>query len=147
MTANATRFLAILVLSLLVGCVSRASSPREEEDLLSMLSGQAPRKELTPQQLAKIQEHDLGSAENPVRAAMPPGERAYLQRLRCPEGKAPTFDREGSVGLSPYGSIMDVYTVACDAPPAHHIYIDMYHPDHVELEAVPGFSIVKPDGT
>jgi hypothetical protein len=40
---------------------------------------------------------------------------------------------------------MDIYTVTCDAPPTRTIYIDMYHPDHVEKEAVSGFTIVGPD--
>jgi hypothetical protein len=43
---------------------------------------------------------------------------------------------------SPYGSITDIYELACDLPPSRTIFIDMYHPGHVELRAVPGFTIV-----
>jgi hypothetical protein len=109
-----------------------------------MLMGKAPHPDLTPAEIARMEKFPLGSAENPVRAAMPPGQRAYLMRLRCPEGKAPTFQRGGSAGISPYGSMMDVYEVVCDAPPAHAIYMDMYHPGYVELRAVAGFSIESP---
>ena len=73
------------------------------------------------------------------------GEYIYLARLRCPEDKPPVVDRRGSAGtLSPYGSIMDIYEAACDAPPAFTIFVDMYHPGHVEQAAVPGFTIVAP---
>jgi hypothetical protein len=39
---------------------------------------------------------------------------------------------------------MDIYTVACDAPPTRSIYIDMYHADYVELRPVAGFTIQPP---
>lgn len=87
----------------------------------------------------------VGSRENPVRAAMPIGQRNYLNRLRCSDGKAPSYERSGSAGAGPYGSIIDLYIVQCpDAEPSEaQIYIDMYH-RHVETEAVPGFDIVPP---
>lgn len=96
---------------------------------------------------ARVQEASaspLGSAENPVRAHMPPGQRAYLSRLRCADLSRPEFYRAGSAGMSPYGNIVDVYIVTCaDSEPAKsEIYIDMYHRGYVEEEAVPGFGIV-----
>lgn len=88
----------------------------------------------------------LGSAENPVRANMPQGQRAYLSRLRCDNGRAPTFERQGSAGMSPYGMVVDAYAVVCagSKPASSVIYIDMYHPAHIETAAPPGFGIVAP---
>ena len=87
--------------------------------------------------------HPLGSRENPVRANMPDGQRAYLNRLRCSDGGAPQYDRGGSVGDGPYGKIMDVYELKCldGQPVTASVYMDMYH-DHVEDRPVPGFTIV-----
>lgn len=95
----------------------------------------------------EINKHPLGSEGNPVRCDMPSGERLYLQRLRCPGGTHPNFDRKGSVGLGPYSAIMDVYNVECpaaDKMEPQSIYMDMYHPNYQEKRAVPGFTIDLP---
>jgi hypothetical protein len=86
--------------------------------------------------------YPLGSKENPVRSKMPAGERAYLERLRCSDGNAPAFHRGGSVGVGPYGGILDVYQLKClsGQPATASVYIDMYH-DHVENRPVQGFTI------
>lgn len=84
---------------------------------------------------------ELGSRENPVRCNMPRGERAYLNRLRCADGKAPTYHRLGSYGPGPYGNIIDGYEVKCSEGDPVKIFMDMYH-QHVEKVAVPGFTIV-----
>lgn len=88
--------------------------------------------------------HVLGTQKNPVRAEMPLGERAYLARLRCGDGKAPVFERMGSFGSGPYGNILDGYTVTCGqaTPGNQQVFMDMYHPGHVEDRAVAGFTIV-----
>jgi len=110
-----------------------------------MLMGKAPRNNLSAAELAAIAKHPLGSAKNPVKVQGVEGEYRYLARLRCPEDKPPVVERLGSAGeMSPYGSIMDIYQAACDAPPAFTIFVDMYHPGYVELAAVPGFTIVGP---
>src|SRR5690606_18827437 len=93
---------------------------------------------------AKANRHPLGSMENPVRVAMPQGERAYLARLRCPDGAAPRFERQGSGGDSPYGNIVDYYAVECAGAEPVTVIMDMYHRGHVETRAVPGFTIVAP---
>lgn len=87
--------------------------------------------------------HALGSRPNPVRAIMPEGQRAYLDRLRCSDGSAPQYHRGGSVGDGPYGTIMDVYELKClgGQPATASVYMDMYH-NHVEDRPVPGFTIV-----
>jgi hypothetical protein len=85
---------------------------------------------------------ELGSKENPVRCNLPRGERAYLSRLRCSDGKAPAYHRLGSYGPGPYGNIIDGYSVKCEEKDPVTVFMDMYH-DHVEKEPVPGFTIVN----
>lgn len=129
---------------MLAACSTPSRSP-DRDVLIRMMNFEAPRAALTDAQRAEVEKHPLGSAGNPVLAEGPPGERAYLARLRCPEGRAPTFERSGSAAQpSPYGSIMDIYQVACDAPPLHTIFIDMYHRGYVETRAVSGFTLVPP---
>src|SRR5690606_3865317 len=88
----------------------------------------------------------LGSPGNPVRCDMPAGERAYLDRLRCPDGGVPTYRRIGSFGVGPHGNIINGYRVHCPgAAPDDEgavIFTDMYHPGHIEPEPVPGFTSV-----
>ena len=90
--------------------------------------------------------HPLGSEKNPVRVNMPGGERFYLERLRCANGRAPAFARSGSVGIGVYGNVIDLYGVQCpgSTPADSAVYMDMYFADHVETAAVPGFTIVAP---
>src|SRR5262245_9359967 len=134
---------ALLTMAVLLGgCASREAS--DGDVIAQMLAGRAP-KALTAEQLARVQKNPLGSKENPVRVQGVEGEYRYLARLRCPEGKPPVVDRIGSAGdPSPYGSIMDIYNVVCDAPPNRTVFVDMYHRGYVELAAVPGFTIVAP---
>ena len=68
----------------------------------------------------------LGSENNPVRAFMPYGEREYLMRLRCQNGKEPEFERIGSFGKGPYGNILDGYKLTCEREVKESVvYIDM----------------------
>jgi len=141
-----------IILALLAGCASSGGSSGSGSDgnadvdvIARMMKGQAPRGPLSAAEMAEVEKHPLGSIQNPVLAQGPAGENEYLARLRCPEGKQPFFERRGSVAeRSPYGSIMDVYEVVCDAPPKRDVFIDMYHPGYVERRAVPGFTIVAP---
>ena len=91
--------------------------------------------------LAKAKQHPLGSMDNPVRAAMPVGERAYLARLRCADGTAPAYERQGSGAAGPYGNIVDFYEVRCPGAAPARVVMDMYHAGYVEDRAVPGFTI------
>jgi len=85
----------------------------------------------------------LGARGNPVRAAGPSGERAYLARLRCPDGQAPAFERVGSYGRGPHGNIIDGYEVRCgERGDSTLVFIDMYHEGYVERRAIPGYTIV-----
>jgi hypothetical protein len=84
----------------------------------------------------------LGSKENPVKSDMPPGESEYLMRLRCPGGEEPRFERVGSFGRGPSGSIIDGYDVRCKDG-GGMVFMDMYHPGYREMAAVPGFTALK----
>ncbi|WP_427789789.1 hypothetical protein [Brevundimonas diminuta] len=86
----------------------------------------------------------LGSAAQPVRADMPPGQRAWLDRLRCEDGSAPGYQRLGSIGIGGDGHVVDAYEVRCADQPALVIHMDMYHPGYVEAEAPAPFSLVAP---
>lgn len=85
--------------------------------------------------------HPLGSMENPIRAEGPPGQRAYLERLRCGDGTAPAFKRQGSGGPSPFGGVIDYYAVQCQEQMIQSLVMDMYHPGYRERRPVPGFTI------
>jgi len=91
--------------------------------------------------IGKAASFPLGSKENPVRAAGPSGQRAYLSRLRCADLKRPSFRRVGSMGISPYGNIVDGYSVTCEGsePAERLIYLDMYHAGYAEDRAVEGY--------
>jgi hypothetical protein len=107
-----------------VGTTAQQQQQKEKDDSETKVSG------------------DLGSKTNPVRCSGPPGERAYLNRLRCSDAKAPTYYRLGSYGKGPYGYILDGYSVKCEKKEPATVFMDMYH-DHVEKEPVPGFTIVN----
>ncbi|RYD65983.1 MAG: hypothetical protein EOP58_06405 [Sphingomonadales bacterium] len=112
------------------------------QPVLAQLGDGLSGKKLT-RAIEAAQAHLFGSDQNPVRAQGPAGERAYLRRLRCADGKAPAFERQGSVGIGPYGNILDIYAVQCADAAAQSVYIDMYH-GHVEQAPVPGFTVVAP---
>ncbi|WP_194757196.1 hypothetical protein [Aliidiomarina indica] len=144
--------LSIAFLVVLSGCqsVDTATYPSQQEgdfeqQLFAAMAG--AQGEITPELLAVIEQYPLGSFENPVRAYMPRGQQEYLSRLRCRDGSRVSFRRTGNVGDGPYGSIVDVYQVACfvdNELEVTGIYMDMYHKDYVELRAVPNFLVVPP---
>ncbi|ATW04077.1 hypothetical protein C8024_19575 [Sphingopyxis sp. BSNA05] len=137
----------VLTILMLGTAGSVATSAIARDPIAAMMAGESmvSGKKLE-QAIERASEHPFGSAENPVRAAMPQGQRAYLNRLQCSDGSAPAYARGGSVGASPYGNMMDVYNVDCGeaAPGKVNVYMDMYHKGHVETEAVPGFTITAP---
>lgn len=138
-----------LILSLASSGSANASpqggSAADLQDLFS--GGRASGAELE-RRVAEASRHPLGSRENPVRVNMPEGQRAYLARLRCTDGRAPEFQRVGSFGAGPFGSIIDGYDVRCaDAEPGRSmIFMDMYHPAHDERAAPAGFTLASGPG-
>lgn len=141
-----------LAAALLAACLSsnalavQPPKPDEVGDALElMMAGESQvRGAELQRRIEAASAHPLGSQENPVRAAMPPGQRAYLQRLRCSDGRAPAFSRIGNFGTGVYGNIVDAYRVRCSAasPAEAVVYMDMYHRGHVEERPVPGFTIL-----
>jgi hypothetical protein len=134
----------ILAVSTLAMAVS-VPAVVQAQDFMEMFGGRkAPAGKDLEKLIAEAQAHPLGSKENPVRADMPGGQRAYLNRLRCDDGARPTYNRVGSFGAGVYGRIIDGYEVLCkdSAPEKSMIFMDMYHPGHQEAGAVPGFTIV-----
>lgn len=99
--------------------------------------------------IAEADKHPLGSQRNPVRVSGARGEHIYLGRLKCSSGDTPAFYRMGSVGVSPFGNIADLYSVTCEGaePVLTQVYMDMYHPGHIEDRPVAGFAITPSDST
>lgn len=145
------KHLIISVMVLLAGCatVDKPAKPGEAqsseeipegsiEALMAALGGGSAKRTLSDAEIAK---HPLGSARNPVRVGGPAGERAYLARLRCEDGRYPEFERGGSTGVGPYGYILDVYSVNCPSGQKASVFMDMYHSTIKEDRPVPGFTI------
>lgn len=85
----------------------------------------------------------LGSSTNPVLANGPSGEREFLARLRCEDGKVPDVLGRGSSGGGAHGHIIDTYTLRCGATGStQSLFMDMYHGPEREKRAVPGFSVL-----
>lgn len=138
---RATMALAALCLA---GCAANPAGSSMDRSLQKAMNGQS---QMEGRQLdaavQRAERNPLGSKSNPVRAQMPPGEIAYLRRLRCGDGTAPTFSRMGSFGDGPYGNIIDGYQVDCGsaAPGRVQVFMDMYHPGFIESRPVPGVTI------
>ena len=137
---------AALAATLFAGCgggTSALGPPRISDDI--MKGGQYMEPWLS-EALAKAEKHPLGARENPVRADMPRGQRAYLARLRCKNGQAPTYERVGNFGAGVFGSIIDGYDVRCEGsePRRTIVSMDMYFSGYVESRPVNGFTITPP---
>lgn len=122
--------------------IATAQEPDDPCGALSVLFGGC--EEIAEADLETASQYDLGSAENPVRAGGVQGSRAYLDRLRCPNGRPIRYERVGSFGIGPFGNIIDGYEYRCRRNDTGTIFIDMYHGDHVEQNAPPGLTIVAP---
>ena len=112
-------------------------------DLISIMLGGGARDEAKfAERLEAAKAHPLGSKLNPVRVHMPQGQQAYLRRLNCDNGATPEFNRAGSFGAGPYDTIIDGYELTCSGASIEGlVFMDMYHPGHVEEAAIPGFTI------
>lgn len=120
------------------------SAIARDDSLARMLSGQsAIHGKKLEKAIVAAERSPLGSADNPVRVTMPEGERAYLKSLRCSDGAAPAFQRQGSAGSGPFGNIMDIYQLTCagGAPTTAEVFMDMYHGGFAEPRPVAGFTV------
>ncbi len=85
----------------------------------------------------------LGSLANPVRVGGPEGERVYVARLRCADGKPPAIGAKRPGGVGAFGSLVDLVPLDCGAaaPGRIDLFMDMYHEEHVEVRAPAGFTL------
>ncbi|HMG46677.1 MAG TPA: hypothetical protein VK614_04375 [Allosphingosinicella sp.] len=115
---------------------ARTTSP---EAMVAQMSQASPEEEL--QALAAAADaHPLGTIENPIRVGGPQGERAYLARLRCPDGAAPRIGARREAGIGAFGSIVAAYELSCAGADGRLLF-DMYHEEHVETRAPAGFTL------
>lgn len=123
-----------LLIPLAAGCASGPAPSSGRVDLARMMA--------LHQDIPDVAlEGPLGSRGNPIRANGAHGQRDYLARLRCGDGRAPRFDRIGSIGIGPYGKMLDDYRVQCEGAPQRIVTMDLYHCVE-ETRAIDGFEIV-----
>lgn len=93
--------------------------------------------------IAAAASHPLGTAANPVRVGGPEGERAYIAKLLCADGRAPKVGQRSSAGVGAFGTIVDIYPLDCGsaAPGKVNLVMDMYHEEHRETQAPAGFTL------
>lgn len=137
--------------ALLCGAAAAQAPPIDADALLQdpnalmrfVLTGGRLQGDELERAVAAAAAHPLGGAGNPVRAHLPAGSRAYLARLRCSDGEAPLAMRVGNLGRGVFGSVVDAYELTCvsGAPAKSTVLIDMYHSDHRETAAPPGFTL------
>ena len=138
---------ALVMAGLAASMLAVAPAAQAGDALSDMLAGKSAMKgKKLEKAIQKADEHPLGSEANPVRAAQPQGQRAYLAKLRCADGNAPQFNRSSNVGVGVFDNIVDAYVVTCagSEPASSTIFMDMYHAGYVETRAVPGFTIAAP---
>lgn len=94
-------------------------------------------------QVAAAAAFPLGTLANPVRVGGPAGERAYVARLRCADGKAPAAGPGRPGGVGGFGTVTDIATLDCGAaaPGRLDLVLDLYHEEHVEDRAPAGFTL------
>jgi hypothetical protein len=143
-------FISTALLSAVALAASSPSTPPTQPEqgsvtqpirLLDLLGIKLPEGDELTAMIAGAASHPLGSRENPVRTVGIAGQRSYLARLRCSDGKPPKSQRTSSAGFGPFGRIMDAYWVQCGSE-RREVFLDMYH-DHVEAKPVPGYTIVS----
>ncbi len=139
-TRTASRAAVLFAIAALsVGCSTAPKTPRAAPDETFDLAAMMAAHRTVPD--AKLS-GPLGSESNPIRAKGPQGQRDYLARLRCSNGRAPQFERDGSIGLGPYGKMVDLYSLHCENGPVQQVTMDMYHCVE-ETRPIEGFEIVE----
>lgn len=137
------------ILALLAVPAQAMKPPREESpaprDVLESF-GAGNSDDALARAIAAAEAHPLGTLENPIRVGGPLGERAYLARLRCSDGSLPVIGTASPIGIAAFGSVANVFPVECaKARIQARIVMDMYHAEHIENRAPPGFTI-EPSG-
>ena len=137
-----------LVLALLLGGGAATAAPElgqrngAPEQLFSGI-GEGTSDTALEDEIAAAAAHPLGSLANPIRVGGPEGERAYLARLRCSDRSRPKLGARSEGGIGAFGSIVASYVLDCGsaAPGRTSLMLDMYHEEHRENRAPPGFAI------
>lgn len=121
----------------------RKESPAPRELLEAIGSGNSDA--ALAQAIAAASAFPLGTLQNPIRVGGPEGERAYLARLRCADGRAPGIGTRSAAGIGAYGSLVDAYPIDCRAaaPGKVSLVLDKYHEEHQEQGAPAGFQIAR----
>lgn len=109
------------------------------EEMLGQMDQQASEEEMQ-RLIAAAAAYPLGSVDNPVRVGGPEGERAYIARLRCGDGAPLRVGARNDSGVGAFGTVTAAYTVSCGGT-TRRIVFDMYHEEHREDRAPPGFAI------
>ena len=136
----------ILALAALVAVPAFAQSPREalpaSQELLGEV-GQGNSDAELARAAAAASAHPFGTAANPARVGGPEGSRAYLARLRCANGAPPKVGDRTAAGVGAYGTIVEAWPLDCGAaaPGKVALVVDMYHGEHAEDRAPPGFTL------
>ena len=119
----------------------RTQSPAPRDVLESLGSGNTD--EALARAIAEAAAHPLGTLANPVRVAGPEGERAYLARLRCTDGRAPAIGTSSPAGVGAYGSLVHSHPLDCGraAPGKTSLVTDRYHVENPETRAPAGFQV------
>jgi hypothetical protein len=92
--------------------------------------------------IVAAQAFPLGSPDNPVRVGGPEGAGNYIGRLRCGDGTRPQVGGPTDGGVGAFGSVVQRYVLQCPSSTPASILVDIYHEEHVEDRAVPGFTIL-----
>ncbi len=140
------RPILLFTLTVLLAAPAHAQPPRQQSpaprDVLAAV-GSGNTDAALAEAIAEAGAHPLGTIRNPVRVAGPDGERAYLARLRCSDGRAPAIGAKSAAGVGAYGSLVDAYALDCGAaaPGRISLVVDRYHEENPEARAPAGFRI------
>lgn len=118
------------------GLGQRTQSP---EALFQGMNQENPEQEMA-RLVAAAEAYPLGTVENPIRVGGPEGERAFLARLSCADGTPIRIGTRSDAGMGGFGAVTTAYGIACGGT-TRRLVFDMYHQEHVENRAPPGFSI------
>ena len=137
---------AFIVMAASLGAGAASAQPKPGDRTTSpeqMLAQMGEADSDYDQIVAEASKHPLGSAANPVRVGGPQGQRAYLARLRCAGGVRPAIGQRRSGGIGAFGTVVELFPLDCgaSAPGRYDLVMDMYHEEHRELTAPPGFTI------
>jgi hypothetical protein len=137
--------LSLLVISVAVVAQTTPTQPglgqrtQSPEALFRNMSQETPEQEMA-RLVAAAAAYPLGTIENPIRVGGPEGERAYLGRLSCADGTPIRIGARSDAGMGGFGAVTAAYGISCGGT-TRRLVFDMYHQEHVENRAPPGFSI------